>query len=141
MKTNFKIIIAVIAMALITVSCGKGSSIDAALSQIEKAMDKVEKNKTSMTEADWEALHEELEQSAKVLAEALESNQVGVVKKAKISMVMMRYVAVIGEAAMHTMKDALQEQIEEAGDNAELKELLESDELKQAMEALQTLGQ
>lgn len=145
MKKKFRISILAIAIGFLTVSCGgKGSSVDAALSQIEKAMQKVEKNKTSMTEADWQALSDELEQPAKMLSDALESNDVGALKKLKISAVMLRYAAVVSEAAFHTVTDSLKIKLEEAhlADSIsvavdQLKETLNSDELKQAMEELQ----
>jgi len=114
MKTIYRISILVIAIAFVAVSCGgKGSSVDAALSQIEKIIDKVEKNKTSMTEADWKAVDAELEQPAKVLSDALESNEVGTLKKIKISTVMLRYTAVVSEAALHTVADSLKMKTEE----------------------------
>jgi len=140
MKAKFKFIIMAVAIVFIAVSCGKASSVDAALSQIEKAIDKVEKNKTSMTEADWEAFSEELEQPAKVLSEALESNQVGAMKKIKISAVMLRYAAIIGEAAMHTMTDKMVEMHladSIAAVSNQLQEVLDGDEMKQAMQNLQ----
>ena len=145
MNTKFKIIIAVITIALVSVSCGsKSSSIDTALSLIEKAMDKVEKNKTSMTEADWKALSEELEQPAKVLSDALENDQVGALKKLKITATMLRYTAVISEAALHTVTDSLKIKLEEShltdsisAISDKLKDALDSDEMKQAVQELQ----
>ena len=144
MKTSFKIIIVVVATAFVAVSCNKGASVDAALSQIEKAMEKVEKNKTSMTEADWKALEAELEQPAKVLNDALENNQVSVLKRVKISAVMMRYVAVISEAAMHTVSDSLKVIMENthladsiSATVGNLQEVFDSDEMKQALEEMQ----
>ena len=144
MKTKFQIIIVAIAIVFAAVSCGKGSSVNTALSQIEKAMDKVEKNKTSMTEADWKALSAELEQPAQVLNDALENDQVGGLKKIKIAAVMLRYAAVAGEAAMYTLTDSLKVKMEEtlladsisvAADD--LQELFEGDELKEAIQELQ----
>ena len=146
MKTIFRISILAIAIAFLTVSCGggKSSSVDAALSQIEKTMQKVEKNKTSMTEADWQAFSDELEKPAKVLSDALESNDVGTLKKLKISAVMLRYAAIVSEAAFHTVTDSLKIKLEEThfADSIsvavdQLQEALNSDELKQAMEELQ----
>jgi len=140
MKTNFKFVVMAMAIVFVATSCGKSSSVDAALSQIEKAMEKVEKNKTSMTEADWKALEAELEQPGKVLSEALESSQVGALKKIKITATMMRYAALLSEAALHTMTV----QIEEAhltdsiaAATEKLQEVLGGDEMKQAMEELQ----
>ena len=141
MKTNFNIIIMAIAIAFAAVSCGKGASVDAALSQIEKSMDKVEKNKTSMTEADWQALGEELEQPLKVLNDALENNQVGAMKKLKITAVMMRYMAVASEAALHTATEEWKAAMEDADSNyvanEKMQELFDSDEMKQALQELQ----
>jgi len=129
MKTNFKIIIAAIIIAFAVVSCGnKGSSIDAALSQIEKAMDKVEKNKASMTEADWQALSDELEAPVKILNEALESDQVSTLKKLKISAAVLRCATVASEAALYTLTDSLSVVADE------LQEVFGSDEMKQAMQ-------
>ena len=140
----FKIVIMALAITFVATSCGKGSSVDGALSQIEKAVDKVEKNKTSMTEADWKALEKELEQPAKVLNEALESDQVSALKKIKISVTMLRYATVIGEAALHTASDSLKVKIEESHltdsisvVNEQLQDILESDEVKQALQELQ----
>ena len=142
--TNFKLIIMAVAIVFVAVSCGKGSSVDAALSQIEKTMDKVEKNKTSMTEADWKALSEELEQPIKILDDALESNQIGAIKKIKISAVMLRYMTVVGEAAIHTVTDSLKVKLEEthlvdsiSAVSNKLQEVFESDEIKRAMQELQ----
>ena len=144
MKTNFKIIIMAMAIVFVAVSCGKGTSVDGALSQIEKAMDKVEKNKTSMTEADWQALGEELEQPLQILNDALESNKVGMVQKIKITAAVMRYAAVAGEAALHTVTDSLKVVVEEthlvdsiSALTNQLQETLDSDEMDQAMQELQ----
>ena len=138
MKTNFYIITMVIAIAFAAVSCGSGSSVDAALAKIEKAVDKVEKNKTSMTEADWEALEKELEQPMKVLSDALENNQVGAMKKLKITAAMMRYMAVVSEAALHTATEEMKAIIEEAQlANEDMQEVFDSEEMKQALQELQ----
>ena len=135
MHTHFKIVTAAVLLAFGAVACGGGSgtSVDAALSQIEKAMDKVEKNKTSMTQADWESLGKELEGPAKVLTEALESDQVGAMKKIKITGVMLRYAMVAGEAALHTASDSLKVQIEDIN----LQKLLDSNEMKDAVQEIQ----
>jgi len=142
--TKFKFAILMIAIAFVTVSCSKGSSIDAAISQIDKAVSKVEKNKTSMTQADWEALNAELEEPAKVLSDALNSNDIGMVKKIKISTAMLRYTTVIGEAAMHTVSDSLKTMMNDthladsiAVATEQLQNLIDSDELKKAIEDMQ----
>ena len=138
MNTHFKITTIAILLAFGAVSCGgsgsgSGTSVDAALSQIEKAMDKVEKNKTSMTPADWQSLSEDLEGPARVLNEALENDQIGTMKKLKISAVMLRYAVVAGEAALHTVSDSLKVKLEDKT----LQEFFSSDEMKDALQEVQ----
>ena len=143
------VLLAVMTMAL---SCGGGSSsVDTALSQMEKAMEKVEKNKTSMTEADWKALEADLEQPAKILEEAMEGNSIGAMARLRIAAAMMRYVALLSEAALHTVTDSLNVHMEELNEKMEeinladslsivgdqLKDALNSEELKNAIEELQ----
>ena len=141
-KTTLIAAFSLFVVMAIAVSCGGKSSVDAALSQIEKAMEKVEKNKTSMTKADWEALSKELEQPAKALNEALEDKEVGALKKIKIGAVMLRYATVVGEAALHTVSDSLKvktDGIQPADPTATnpLQKALDSDELKKAIQELQ----
>jgi len=133
MKSNCRIIILAIAIMFVAVSCGGGNSVDAALAQIEKAMEKVEKNKTSMTEADWLALSEEIEQPLQVLNAALENNNVSGLKKIKISAVVLRYAALASEAAFHTViqETNLVDSI------SKMQEIIGSEEMKEAMQELQ----
>ena len=132
MKTNLKMMIVAVAITFVAVSCGsKSAPVDAALAQIEKALDKVEKNKTSMTEADWTILSEELEQPSKVLQDALENNQVGLKTKIKIASVLKRYALSLQQAAFHTFKESL------PAVTNQLQEVLGEDEMKQALEELQ----
>ena len=141
--------LALLAVMTLAMSCGgRGSSVDAALSQIEKAMDKVAENKTSMTEADWEMLGEELEQPAAILKDALESNDVSAMQKIKITAAMLRYTAVVSEAALHTVTDSLKIKMEEAhfadslsAATDQLQKALNSDEMKEAMKELQKVAE
>ncbi|MDR2584877.1 MAG: hypothetical protein LBC84_01445 [Prevotellaceae bacterium] len=116
MKTNYKTIFAAIILTLFCVSCGGGGgatlTVDSALKQMEKAMDKVEKNKDAMTEADWTALAEELEAPFKMLNEAIEKEEVGVMKMLQISAVLMRYSLVFAEAGLNTFGSSFQEAME-----------------------------
>jgi hypothetical protein len=141
---NVKFIIIALAAAFLAAGCGSGNAVDSALSQLEDAMQKVEKNKTSMTAADWEQFAKETEAPCKILNEAMDSKDVGALKKLKISAVVIKYTAVIGEAAMHTAVDSLSVKLQEAGVSDsivgvtnQLKEALESDEVKNAVQELQ----
>jgi len=103
----------IVALACLA-GCGGKNSVDDAISKIESSMKKIEKNKTSMTEADWKAVNAELEEPARVLKEALESDKVGALKKIKISAVMLKYVALVGEAGIHTATEELGKKLEQA---------------------------
>jgi len=116
-----------IAMAALCVSlagglagCGGGKDpVDSSLNQIEKAMEKVEKNKKNMTEADWQEFNKEVEEPSRVLKEALESKDVGAMKKLKISAVMLKYAAVLAEAGLNTAVEKLGDQVKEASEKVQ----------------------
>jgi len=138
MKSIFRISVLAIAIMFAAVSCGSGNSVDSALSQIEKAMEKVEKNKTSMTEADWTALEKELEQPLQVLQEAMESNNVSWAKKMKISATMLRYTTVLTEAALNTAAKESGLAVDSISSiSKQVQEAMGSDEMKEAMQELQ----
>ncbi len=99
MKNIYFIVIAL--WAVISISCG-GSAVDSAMSQVEKALERVEKNKATMTPADWKALETELDEPLKALAAALENNEVGALKRLDLIMLTGRVTAVLMEAGMNT---------------------------------------
>ena len=135
-RSHFLIITTTISFSLLTVSCGSSSgsaSVDAALAQIEKVMDKVEKSKTSMNQADWQAFSDELEKPVKLLTDALDNDKIGTIKKLKISAVMLRYAVIASEAAVHTFSDSLQIKLEDKS----LQEILSTDEMKEALQDAQ----
>ena len=80
--------------------CGGASSVDQAVNQVEKALEKVEKNKGNMTEADWESLKNEVEEPLQVINEALETNKVGVMERIKVMTLVGRWAAVLMEAGV-----------------------------------------
>jgi soluble cytochrome b562 len=141
-KVNFKLrnvvaIFTCLAVAMIFASCGNGNAVDAALNRVEQAMDKVEKNKTSMTADDWKTFNEEMEAPCKVLNEALESNEVGTLKKIKISAVVLRLATVAGEAAMHTVVDSLSVQMQQAGVSDTISNVLNTLQGEEAQKEMQ----
>lgn len=99
MKKIYIIVIAL--LAIVAVSCG-GSAIDSAMSRVEKALERVEKNKADMTAADWQALQTELDEPLKVLASALKNDEVGMLKRAELMILTGRVAAVFMEAGMNT---------------------------------------
>ena len=88
----------------ICAACGGGSSVDQSISKVEKALKKVEKNKGKMTEADWRNLEKEIEEPLKVIADALESDKVGVVGKMKIIAVTAKWATVLAEAGLSELE-------------------------------------
>ena len=85
-------------------ACGGSSSLDRSISQVEKALERVEKNKGKMTEADWRALEKEVEEPLKVIAEALESDKIGVMGKMKILAVTAKWATVLAEAGISELE-------------------------------------
>jgi len=98
-----KLLIAISIVALCA-ACGGSSSVDKSISQVEKALAKVEKNKGKMTEADWRTLEKEVEEPLKVIAQALESDKVGVVGKMKILAVTAKWATVLAEAGLSELE-------------------------------------
>ena len=97
-----KLILAGIIVAM-CVACG-GSSVDKSISKVNKALEKVEKNKGKMTEDDWQSLNKELEEPMKILAEAIDSDKVGVIKKVKIVAATTKWMAVFAEAGIRELE-------------------------------------
>jgi len=97
-----KIIIIGIVAAIIGAGCGGGaSSLDKSISQIEKALEKVEKNKGKMTDDDWRVLEKELEEPLKVISDAIESDKVGVLAKVKLVALAAKWAATLAEAGIN----------------------------------------
>ncbi len=115
---------AIVLLAAFAFACG-GSSVDSAMSQVEKALDRVEKNKVSMTQADWQALEAELEAPLQTLATALENKQVGTLKRLELMALTARVAAVFMEAGMNTVinemdaAEVLPEDLERAAEQLE----------------------
>jgi len=115
MKRNLlTLMIAGMVAAACLAGCGGKNSVDSAIDKIEASMKKIEKNKTSMTTDDWKAINAELEEPARVLKEAMDSDKVGALKKIRISAVLLKYVAVVGEAGIHTAAEELGKKLDEA---------------------------
>ena len=98
-----KLILAVLIAAICT-ACGGSSPIDRSIKQVENALERVEKNKTNMTRADWEALGQEMEAPLTVINEALDTDQIGVVGKVKVVMLVAKLTAFMAEAGVSTLE-------------------------------------
>jgi len=85
-------------IAALCAGCGGSSTLDKAINQVEKALGKVEKNKGNMTEADWKNLEKEVEEPLQVIANALETNKVGMVERIKVMTLVAKWTAVALEA-------------------------------------------
>ena len=94
-----KIIIIGIITAIFA-GCGGKSSVDRAITQVEKALEKVEKNKGNMTEADWRSLEQEVEESLQVIANAIESNKVGMMERLKLMTLAAKWATVTMEVGL-----------------------------------------
>jgi len=84
-------------LLMILVGCG-GSSLDNAISQVEKSTEKLKNSKGKMTEADWQSLQKETEAPLKVIADELQAGKVGDMDKIKIMAVMAQWSAAVMNA-------------------------------------------
>jgi len=123
-------------IAVFLAACGD-SSVDKALDQVDKALQKVEKNKGAMTESDWQNLNTELEAPLKVLSEAIESDKVGAVQKLKIVTVTAKWAAVIMEAGFNQIE--IETGIDRENWGTELEKAAE--ELEKAAQELENASQ
>ena len=134
------IIISIIA-ALIA-GCG-ASQLDTAISKVEKAIEKVEKNKGNMTAEEWEALGKELEQPLQVIGEAIESDKVGTVKKLKLIALAGKWSTVLMTAGFKHLGKELGVDVENPEDLEQLGKEFEkfaneySEEINKAVEELE----
>ncbi len=110
-----------VCLACLCAACGS-SPVDSAIKQVEKALERVEKNKATMTKADWEALDKEMAQPLEVINAALESNEIGIVGKVKVVMLVTKITTVLAEQGIKTLeqetgvtRDKWGEELEKAG--------------------------
>ena len=82
------------------VGCGGASSVDRAMAQVEKAIEKIEKNKGKLTESDWQILEKEVEEPLRVLSDAVENNKVGAIQKIKLITLSAKWATVVMEAGL-----------------------------------------
>ncbi len=87
-------------------ACGS-SPVDSAITQVEKALERVEKNKSTMTKADWEALDKEMAQPLEVINAALESDEIGIVGKVKVVMLVTKITTVLAEQGIKTLEQEI----------------------------------
>ena len=85
-------------VAAMFAACGGGSPVDKAISDMEKAFAKYEKNKGNLTADDWANLEKEVEEPLKVLNDAAESGKLGVMQQLKITAAIVKWAAVAMEA-------------------------------------------
>jgi prefoldin subunit 5 len=132
-----KLIILGIVVAIFA-ACGGSSSVDKAISRVEKAIEKVDNNKRKMTDDDWRSLEKELEEPLKVISAALDNDKVGLMVKMKIIAVSTKWAAIITQAGL----GEVEKRMVEAGKEFEKaqQELEDSGALKDLEKAIQELG-
>ena len=89
----------------IPTACNRSSTVDQSILQIKKAIEKVEKNKDNMKEADWKAFEAEIEEPVKALYQAAESGQIGIEKRVQITALMGQLLSVVGDAGLENYTD------------------------------------
>jgi TRAP-type C4-dicarboxylate transport system substrate-binding protein len=141
---SFKLVSVTLALLLVCAACGGSSSVDKAVSRVEKALEKVEKNKGKMTEDDWKALEKEVEEPLKVISDALEKDEVGMIGKMKILAVTAKWATTLAEAGVSELEKKTGVEREKWGQELE-KAVKESDsdigkEIEKAAQELQRIA-
>ncbi|MCL2502802.1 MAG: hypothetical protein FWE99_06695 [Bacteroidales bacterium] len=111
--------ITMLIIAMICVSCSGSSSVNKAITQVEKALEKVEKNKGNMSESDWKNIEKEMEGPLQVIAHALESNEVGMMERIKLMAVAAKWATVAMEAGFAEIEKQTGVHREELGNELE----------------------
>ena len=86
-------------------ACCSSSPLDMAISKVEKTIEKVEKNKSNLSEADWQALNTELEEPLRIINEGMEQDNVGAMKKIRLFTVAARWAALLMEAGVFEIEN------------------------------------
>jgi len=120
-------------IAVICAGCGGASPVEKAISQLERALEKVEKNKGNMTEADWKSLEQEMEEPLQVIANALETNKIGFQERVKVFTLMAKWTAVAMEIGLSELENSTGIDREDFGKELENMAL----ELEKAVEVLE----
>ena len=91
-------------IVMILIGCGGGaSSVEKAISQVDKAIEKLEKKKGNVTEEDWLAIEKEVEEPLKVISDALDNDKVGPMTKLKLVAVTARWATAIAQSGFGKM--------------------------------------
>ncbi len=122
--------------ALILTACA-ASPVDSAIKQVENALERIEKNKDTMTEADWEALDKEMTPPLEVINAALETDEIGIVGKVKVAMLVAKITSVLAEHGMKTLEQETGVDREQWGEELEKA----GEELEKAGEELEKAGE
>ena len=111
------IIISII--VVICTGCGGSSSLDKAISQVEKTLEKVEKNKGNMTQSDWETLGKEMEEPLQAISKSIEDNKIGMMERLKLTALVAQWSVVVMEAGLTEMEKQTGINRENLGDEIE----------------------
>jgi len=120
-----KKLIIICIIATMFAGCHGGNSVDKAISQVEKSIDKLQKNKGKMTDAEWQNLQKETEEPLKVIADALQNNKVGALDKLKIIALTAKWTTAVMDAGFIEMQkagfnpDSLGNELQKAADESD----------------------
>ncbi len=118
------------------VSCGGQNEGKKALREMEKIVEKAEKDKEKLTPEEWKALALEFEQYEKTVNEAIENNKIGAVGQMKCLTLTTRWATVYGPEMLQEMIPDLSEPLKNKGDELEqlIRALDEDSIMKKALE-------
>ena len=138
MKKGFYLLIFVMAVTLM-VSCGR-NEVKQSLQQMEKIVEKAEKEKDKLSKEEWKTLAEQFEAQEKKLNEASEANKIGMLDQVKRLGLTTRWAAASGPSTLNDMFEKMGEELK-ADDGSSLKGLNEMlGSIKDAITSEETNG-
>jgi len=135
-KLSSLMAIIIVAIMFVAGCGGSSSSLNQAINQVEKALEKVEKNKGNMTEADWNNLEKEVEEPLRIIGEAFENNLFKMTDRIKVAALTAKWAAVVMEAGFLEMERQTGINREELGTEFGVELEKASEELQKAAEEI-----
>ena len=103
MKKTIRLLLLAFAAATLT-SCGQNEGKKALL-EMERIVEKAEKNKEHLTAHEWEELTASFEENEKVAHEAAETGELSIASKMKYLTLSARWAAARGPSALHEITE------------------------------------
>ena len=136
MKKGFYLLIFVMAVTLM-VSCGR-NEVKQSLQQMEKIVEKAEKEKDKLSQEEWKMLAEQFEEYKKIVKNALENKKIGATVQSRCTALTTRWAALCGPIMLEVLFPDLREPLQNL--SGDLKKMAEGLKDEAIMKRASVLG-